>query len=185
MALRTVAVLNATFAVASAFDRTMVGIAAVANLHNSKGCPMSLLDRRALISLSAMAALSLVLPTAAVAQAAAPKVKAVFQVSDADPQKWSLLLNNARNAQEALGSDKVDLEIVAFGPGIGMLKADSPVAGRIADAIKGGVKVVACENTMRAMKLGRADMLPAIGVVPSGVVELMKRQQEGYAYIRP
>jgi intracellular sulfur oxidation DsrE/DsrF family protein len=45
--------------------------------------------------------------------------------------------------------------------------------------------VVACENTMRAQKLVYADMLPKIGYVPAGVVELMKKQQEGYAYIRP
>ena len=131
-------------------------------------------------------ALAAAVPAAALAQAPATKNKVVFQVSDADPQKWNLALNNARNVQDDLGgSDAVDLEIVVYGPGIGMLKGDSPVAKRIADALKSGVKVVACENTMKAQKLVYADMLPAIGYVPAGVVELMKRQQEGYAYIRP
>jgi intracellular sulfur oxidation DsrE/DsrF family protein len=66
-----------------------------------------------------------------------------------------------------------------------MLKSDSPVAARIASAMKSGIKVVACENTLAAQKLAKADMLPDIGYVPAGVVELMKKQQQGYAYIRP
>ena len=56
--------------------------------------------------------------------------KVVFQVSDADPAKWNLALNNARNVQQDLGSDKVAIEIVAYGPGIGMLKLDSVAGGR-------------------------------------------------------
>jgi len=146
---------------------------------------MSKIMRRGFVSMSAAAALAMLLPMAASAQSQSAKNKAVFQVSDADPQKWNLTLNNAKNVQDDLGSDAVDLEIVVYGPGIGMLKGDSPVAKRIADALKGGVKVVACENTMKAQKLVYADMLPAIGYVPAGVVELMKKQQEGYAYIRP
>jgi len=142
--------------------------------------------RRQLLWLTLAAGLAAGLPSTAPAQSLAGKNKAVFQVSDADPQKWNLALNNAKNVQDDLGgSDAVDLEIVVYGPGIGMLKADSPVAKRIADALASGVKVVACENTMRAQKLVYADMLPSIGYVPAGVVELMKKQQQGYAYIRP
>lgn len=142
--------------------------------------------RRAVVSMSAVAALAMLVPGAVMSQSPAAKNKVVFQVSDADAQKWNLALNNARNVQDDLGgSDAVELEIVVYGPGIGMLKGDSPVAKRVADALKSGVKVVACENTMKAQKLVYADMLPAIGYVPAGVVELMKKQQEGYAYIRP
>lgn len=111
--------------------------------------------------------------------------KVVFQVSDADPAKWNLALNNARNVQKDLGADKVSLEIVAYGPGIGMLKMDSTVGSRVSEALASGMSVVACENTMNAQKLSRADMLTSIGYVPAGVVQLMQRQQQGYAYIRP
>jgi uncharacterized protein len=142
-------------------------------------------SRRNFVYVSAAAALAVLAPSTAPAQSHAAKNKAVFQVSDGDPLKWNLALNNAKNVQDDLGSEAVDLEIVVYGPGIGMLKGDSPVAKRVADALKGGVKVVACENTMKAQKLVYADMLPAIGYVPAGVVELMKKQQEGYAYIRP
>ena len=146
---------------------------------------MTMMVRRGFLSMAAVAALAMVAPMAAQAQSGAVKNKAVFQVSDADPQKWNLTLNNARNVQDDLGSDAVQLEIVVYGPGIGMLKGDSAVGKRVAEALKSGVKVVACENTMKAQKLARADMLPDIGYVPAGVVELMQRQREGYAYIRP
>lgn len=118
-------------------------------------------------------------------QPAAQRSRVVIQVSDAETAKWNLALNNARNIQTDIGAANVDIEIVAYGPGIGMLKSDSVVANRIAEAGKAGVKVVACENTMHGQKLTPADMLVGIGYVPAGVVELMQRQQQGWAYIRP
>ena len=56
---------------------------------------------------------------------------------------------------------------------------------RVAEALAAGVSVVACENTMKIQKITRDDMLPKIGYVEAGVVQLMKRQQQGWAYIRP
>ena len=144
---------------------------------------MTTTSRRTLISFFPW--LALAAPAAASAQPGTAKNRAVFQVSDADPAKWNLTLNNVKNIITDLGEDAVELEIVAYGPGIGMLKGDSPVGKRIAETLKLGVKVVACENTMRGMKLVYADMLPDVGYVPAGVVELMKKQQQGWAYIRP
>lgn len=115
----------------------------------------------------------------------AVREKVVFQVSAGDPKTWNLTLNNAKNVQQELGSSNVDVEIVVYGPGIGMLKFDSVVANRIDEAAGDGVRIVACENTMKAQKLTRDDMLASAGFVPAGVVELMKKQKEGYAYIRP
>ena len=119
------------------------------------------------------------------AQPAAQHSKVVIQVSDGDQAKWNLALNNARNIQADLGAANVDIEIVAYGPGIGMLKLDSPVANRVDEANVAGVKVLACENTMKGQKLARNDMLGSVGYVDAGVVEIMQRQQQGWAYIRP
>lgn len=116
---------------------------------------------------------------------AADKGKLVVQVSESNPATWNLALNNIKNVQKDLGKDNVEVEIVAYGPGIGMLKADSEVANRVSEAADAGVKVVACENTMRGQKLTKDDMNPKIGYVPAGVVEIMQRQQQGYAYVRP
>lgn len=112
--------------------------------------------------------------------------KVAFQVSDNDPAKWNLVLNNAKNVQSSLGgTGKSDVEIVVYGPGINMLKSDSTVGNRVEEAQKAGVNIVACQNTMKGMKLTEADMLPNTVYVPAGVVELMTKQNEGYAYIRP
>ena len=116
---------------------------------------------------------------------ASERYKVVIQVSDADPAKWSLALNNARNIQAELGKDKVDVEIVAYGPGLAMLKADSKVAERLAQALDNSIALVACENTMRNTKVQKAEMYGGVSYVDAGVVHLMKRQREGWAYIRP
>ena len=134
-----------------------------------------------LTSFSAIAADTMP-PQAAVAH---DHEKVIFQVSDAVPGKWNLTLNNAKNVQDAIGKNNVDVEIVVYGPGIDMLKLESEVGNRIAKSLADGVKIVACENTMKNMKLTQANMLPSIGYVPGGVVELMRKQKEGWAYIRP
>ena len=111
--------------------------------------------------------------------------KIVIQVSDNDPAKWNLALNNAKNLQDDVGAANVDIEIVAYGPGIGMLKLESPTAARVAEAGKNNVVVIACENTMRGQKLTRDDMLSGIRYVPAGVTEIMTKQGQGWAYLRP
>ena len=130
-------------------------------------------------------ALALAFAAGACAQSPVPANKVVLQVSDNDPGKWNLALNNAKNIQSDLGAANVAVEIVAYGPGINMLKMDSAVGGRVDEALSAGVKVVACENTMHNAKLTKGDMLNKIGYVPAGVVELMQKQQQGWAYLRP
>lgn len=116
---------------------------------------------------------------------AAEKARLVIQVSDNDSAKWNLALNNAKNIQKDLGNNNVEMEIVAYGPGINMLKAESEVGNRIDEAVASGVKVLACENTMRNQKLVKDDMLNSIAYVPAGVIEIMQKQLQGYAYLRP
>lgn len=132
-------------------------------------------------------ALSCLLISAAPLSFAEDKVthKVVIQVSDNDPAKWNLALNNARNIQDALGKDQTRIEVVAYGPGIDMLKLDSTVGNRLQEATEAGVTITACANTMKSRKLTPADMHPAARIVPAGVVEIIKREGEGYAYIRP
>ena len=145
---------------------------------------MPTMSKRSLFLAGGAALLAAALPVATRAQAQSVKNRALFQVTDNDPARWNMILNNMVNLKEGLGSESVEIELVAYGPGILMLKADSPVKHRIADALKSGVQVNACQNTMNAMKLGPADMQPEIGYVPSGVVEVMKKQQQSWAYIR-
>jgi intracellular sulfur oxidation DsrE/DsrF family protein len=116
------------------------------------------------------------------ASAAGPS-KVVLQVSDNDPQKWNLAINNANNVLKAAPGSEI--EIVVYGPGIGMLMKDSKVNARVSKAVNDGVKVVACENTMKAKKLSKDQMNMSIGYVPAGVLEIMAKQGQGWAYVRP
>ena len=137
------------------------------------------------------AAVALVVAAAALTPAShaqaqkAERYKVLLQVSDNDPARWNLALNNARNIQQDLGKDNVEVEIVAYGPGLGMLRAESKVADRLAQALDNKVGLMACENTMRNTKVTRDDMYGGISYVDAGVVHIMKRQREGWAYIRP
>jgi len=137
------------------------------------------------LSAALVLSLSIASLNTAAAETPSAKEKLVIQVSDGDAGKWNLALNNAKNVQQAYGADKVDVEIVTYGPGINMLKLDSSVANRIDESKKAGVSIVACQNTMKNMKLTNDDMLPNTSYVPSGVVEIMNKQREDYAYIRP
>jgi intracellular sulfur oxidation DsrE/DsrF family protein len=146
---------------------------------------MSIDSRRSFVLAGVAVLLALALPAAAQAQASsAPRNRALFQVTDNDPARWNMILNNMTNLREGVGAEGAEVELVAFGPGVLMLKSDSSVKERIAEAMKSGVQVNACQHTMRGMNFTPADMLPDIGYVPSGVVEVMRKQQQGWAYIR-
>ncbi len=134
---------------------------------------------------AAVAIVLLAAVAAAQTQQGTTRSRVVIQVSDGETVKWNLALNNAHNLQAELGAANIDIEIVAYGPGIGMLKLDSPVANAVGEAGAAGMKIFACENTMHAQHLARSDMLDGIGYVSAGVVEIMKRQQQGWSYIRP
>ena len=141
------------------------------------------MDRRSILTLLGLGAAAA--PALAQQKKSAAKHRVIFQVSDNDAARWQLALNNARNVQTDLGKENVQIEIVAYGPGIEMMKAESKVAGGLAGALDTSVGLIACENTMQNNKVSRDDMYAGIGFVQAGVTHLMKRQKEGWAYIRP
>src|SRR5258708_6294896 len=83
------------------------------------------MNRRSLLALLSLTAVA---PAFAQQKKPAAKQRVIFQVSDNDPAKWNLALNNAKNVLVDLGKENVQIEIVAYGPGLAMLKAESPVA---------------------------------------------------------
>lgn len=122
---------------------------------------------------------------ASLAANAAPRNRVVLQISDGDAASWNQTINVARNIQSAYGKDNVAVELVVFGNGIGIATFDSPLAERLNETMAAGIEVAVCENTMKARKLKHEDMNAKAGFVPAGVVELIKKQQEGWAYIKP
>lgn len=139
--------------------------------------------RRTVLTFLALALVSL--PLLAADAPPATKERLVIQVSDKDPQKWNLALNVAGNVQKELGADNVEVALVAFGPGIEMLTADSEVAGRLGEAITRGLAVEACSNSMRMFKINQEDLAKNVAIVPAGAVEIIKRQRAGWSYLRP
>ena len=113
----------------------------------------------------------------------AGKERVVIQVSTPETRLWNQALNYIDNLRELYGADKVEIELVALGLGIGVLKLESTQGPRVADALKAGVHVSACQVTMRRQKLRPEDMLPDIGYVPAGLGQVIKRQHEGWSYI--
>jgi len=111
------------------------------------------------------------------------KERIVIQVSTPEPKLWNQALNYIDNLRELYGADKVEIELVALGLGLGVLKLESTQGPRVADALKAGVHVSACQVTMRRQKLKPEDMLPDIGYVPGGLGQVIKRQHEGWSYI--
>jgi hypothetical protein len=143
------------------------------------------MNRRTLLSLLTLLGLGAAAPAMAQQKKSGGKQRVLFQVSDADPAKWNLALNNAKNVQEDLGAQNVLIEIIAYGPGLDMMKAESKVSDRLAGALDDNVGLIACENTMTNTKVTKDDMYSGIAYVKAGVTHIMKRQREGWAYIRP
>ncbi|HVY59164.1 MAG TPA: DsrE family protein [Xanthobacteraceae bacterium] len=128
------------------------------------------------------------------ADAAKPH-RIAIQVDQNDPAVMNLALNNASNVLEyyrAKGED-VEVEIVAYGPGLNMLREDtSPVKDRIKHlaelSFPAGIKFAACNNTKQGMEKREGHpiaIVPQATIVPSGVVRLMELQEQGWSYVRP
>ncbi len=119
--------------------------------------------------------------------------KLAIHVDDNDPKRMNMALNNAENVTKYYQSkgEKVIIEIVAYGPGLHMLRSDtSPVKARIEAMSLGmdNLSFAACGNTKTRMtkKEGKdIPIMPEAKQVISGVVRLMELQEQGYAYVRP
>ena len=121
--------------------------------------------------------------------------RVLIQVDQNDPAVMNLALNNATNIIEYYRSkgEGVAVDVVAYGPGLHMLRADtSPVQDRIKQlksvAFPSTIQFSACNNTKEGMekKEGHPIELASDAVlVPSGVIHLMEMQEDGWSYIRP
>lgn len=110
--------------------------------------------------------------------------RVLVAVSSGDEMDWQIALGNTRNLIAGLKPDPIEIEIVAFAGGINMVKADSKVAADIAKLQEQGVRFVACQNSMHAHNLELKDLLPGLSSVPSGIVEVVTRQEQGWTYIK-
>jgi len=115
----------------------------------------------------------------------ASRHQVVFQVSVEGHEQWQGVLANVENLQKAFGPGHTQIEVVCFGKGIDMLlNTDTPLAQRIAKDEAASVQFAACQNTLKARHLTAADLLPTISTVDSGVAEIVRRQEQGWSYIK-
>lgn len=132
--------------------------------------------------------------TGAGAETAKPH-RIVIQVDQNDAAVMNLALNNARNVLDYYrqkGED-VEVEIVAYGPGLNMLRDDtSPVKDRIKElsdlSFPSNIVFSACNNTKQGMEKREGHpitIIPQATLVPAGVVRIMELEEQGYAYVRP
>ena len=145
---------------------------------------------------AAVALVSMALISASAAADAAKKPHHIaIQVDQNDPQVMNLALGNANNIIEyyRARNEEVDIDIVAYGPGLHMLRTDtSPVQDRIKrlkdQVFPGKIQFSACNNTKQGMEKAEGHpipILPEATVVPSGVVHLNELQEQGWSYVKP
>lgn len=109
----------------------------------------------------------------------------VIQISEGDAFKQRIVLNNVANLLKHYGPDRIEIEVVAYGPGLRLLFEDNPNEARIASMMKQGVTFSACSNTMGNMHKKLSDLIDGCRTVPGGVVQILERQEQGWGYIRP
>lgn len=110
--------------------------------------------------------------------------RVVVQVTDLTPDKLPLAITNGERLIQEFGKD-TQVEVVVFGDAISLLSfstADAPV---LDSAFSHGIHVEACENSMKAHHLKKADMYPGVEFVPAGAGEIVRREAEGWQYLRP
>jgi intracellular sulfur oxidation DsrE/DsrF family protein len=111
-----------------------------------------------------------------------------LQLSDPGAEKQSLVLSVAFNVLKVYGPDKVAIDVVAFGPGIDLLRNGNPNAERIHSLVSQGVRFDACMNTVTTIEreTGKPYKLnPLAAQVEAGVVRILNLAEHGYTTVRP
>ena len=113
------------------------------------------------------------------------KYRVLFHLDECGKARAGLVLTNIENLLLDLG-DNVEVELVANAEGVQvLLKAGNPLVPQLERLATKGVRLVACANALRAAGIDKDALLAQAEVVPSGVGELVRKQAEGWAYIRP
>ena len=135
------------------------------------------------------AALSIALVTSALA-ADGKTHRVAIQVDQNDPAVMNMVLNNATNVIEYYRgkSEDVDVEIVAYGPGIELLRSESPARKQVESLISQGVRFDVCLNTVDTIEREtgrRPEIIPAATPVQVGVGQILFLTENGYTLVRP
>jgi uncharacterized protein len=114
--------------------------------------------------------------------------KIVLQLSDNDPRKQGLVLSVTSNLMKHYDPDKVAIEIVAFGPGIELLKSDNPNRKMVESLVAQGARFDICINTVDTIEREsgkRPEFIAAATPVQVGVAQILFLTENGYTLVRP
>ena len=114
--------------------------------------------------------------------------KIVLQLSDNDPRKQGLVISVANNLMKFYDPDKVAVEIVAFGPGIELLRPDNPNRKLVESLVAQGARVDICLNTVDTLERDsgkRPEYISAATPVQVGVAQILFLTENGYTLVRP
>ena len=120
----------------------------------------------------------------AAAQANPSHHRVVIALTSGDESDWNMTVGNIEHLLTQFPAGSVDVELVAYGQGLPFEKKGSSVESGIAELEARGVRFVACNNSMKRMKLTISDLVPGVVVVPSGIAEVVMKQEAGWAYIK-
>jgi uncharacterized protein len=117
------------------------------------------------------------------ASAQTPKYRMVVDIVSADTNDHAAILRQIRNLWKELPGAKV--QIVMHGKALTMVqKGEAVMEDKIAALKKEGVEFSVCRNTMKRYNLTEKDFIPAATFVPAAIAELVKKQQQGWSYIK-
>jgi len=112
----------------------------------------------------------------------------VLQLSDKDPKKEALVISVANNLLKFYDPDKVAIEVVAFGPGIDLLRSDNENRKLVESLIAQGARFDVCLNTVETIEREtgkRPDIIPGATPVQVGVAQILLLAENGYTLVRP
>jgi uncharacterized protein len=111
-------------------------------------------------------------------------MKAVFHVDELE--KWDLLITNVENLVKGINVENSKIAIVANSRAVLRYKNDSGLNNASLEELsRKGVIIMACNNALNSLQIGKEMLYAFVKVVPIGVKEIIERQLEGYAYIKP
>lgn len=112
-------------------------------------------------------------------------LKAVVHINFADSDRQKHGLKNVRNILKEV-KGQAEIVVVCHGAGIHLLVKDkSSHADEVGRLLKEKVRFAACENTLREKSIAKEKLLAGVTTIPSGAVEVIRKQQEGFGYFKP
>lgn len=110
----------------------------------------------------------------------------VLHIDDNDPKRMNLALNNYANTAAALPEEEFKVVLLVNGPAAQLLKRDqAELAAKAAGFMANGLSIRVCRNALKAFDVKPEDLWEGVEIVPAGMVELIRLQREGFAYIKP